>query len=70
MSSSFIAYAWYESIVKAVHPVHQKTTPKAQQNEKRGVTRLEDESGTLGLLVTTELEVLASLEGELRSVSD
>lgn len=27
--------------------------------------RLEDESSTLGLLVTTELEVLASLEGEL-----
>jgi hypothetical protein len=31
--------------------------------------RLEDESSTLGLLVTTELEVLATLEGELRKVS-
>jgi hypothetical protein len=51
--------------VKAVHPVRQKTTPKVQQKEKRKVTRLEDKSGTLGLLVTTELEVLASLEGEL-----
>jgi hypothetical protein len=55
--------------VKAVHPVRQKTTPKAQQNEKREVTRLEDEGGALGLLVTTELEVLASLEGKLQCVS-
>jgi predicted histidine transporter YuiF (NhaC family) len=31
--------------------------------------RLENESGTLGLLVTTKLEVLASLEGELKNVS-
>lgn len=31
--------------------------------------RLEDKSGTLGLLVTTKLEVLASLEGELGQVS-
>jgi hypothetical protein len=31
--------------------------------------RLEDESSTLGLLVTTELEVLAALEGELSFVS-
>jgi hypothetical protein len=51
--------------VKAVHPVHQKTTPKAQQKREKEEMRLEDKSGTLGLLVTTELEVLASLEGEL-----
>ena len=55
--------------MKAVHPVRQKTTPKAQQNEKREMTRLEDEGSTLGLLVTTELEVLASLESELLRVS-
>jgi hypothetical protein len=42
----------------------QKTTPRAQQNREQE-TRLEDKSRTLGLLVTTELEVLASLEGEL-----
>jgi hypothetical protein len=29
------------------------------------MTRLEDKSGTLGLLVTTKLEVLAALESEL-----
>jgi hypothetical protein len=32
------------------------------------MTRLEDKSGTLGLLVTTKLEVLATLEGELCKV--
>jgi hypothetical protein len=31
--------------------------------------RLEDESSTLGLLVTTELEVLATLEGKLNFVN-
>jgi hypothetical protein len=51
--------------VKAVHTARQKTTPKAQQKREKQGMRLEDESGTLGLLVTTELEVLASLEGEL-----
>jgi hypothetical protein len=55
--------------VKAVHPVHHRTTPKAQQKREKEGTRLEDESSTLGLLVTTELEVLASLEGELKVVS-
>lgn len=30
--------------------------------------RLEDKSGTLGLLVTTELEMLAALEGHVRPV--
>jgi hypothetical protein len=55
--------------VKAVHPVHHRTTPKAQQKREKEGTRLEDESSTLGLLVTTELEVLASLEGELIIVS-
>lgn len=42
----------------------QKTTPRAQQKREQGI-RLEDESSTLGLLVTTQLEVLASLESEL-----
>jgi hypothetical protein len=42
----------------------QKTTPRAQQKREQG-TRLEDKSRTLRLLVTTELEVLASLESEL-----
>jgi hypothetical protein len=51
--------------VKAVHPVHRKTTPKAQQKREKEEMRLEDESGTLGLLVTTKLEVLATLEGKL-----
>jgi hypothetical protein len=32
--------------------------------------RLEDKSGTLGLLVTTKLEVLATLKGKLMTVSD
>ena len=32
---------------------------------QKGKTRLEREGGTLGLLLTTELEVLASLEGQL-----
>jgi len=40
--------------------------PKAQQTQQMVVVmRLEDNSGTLGLLVTTELEVLAALEREL-----
>jgi hypothetical protein len=55
--------------VKAVHPVHLKTTPKVQQKREKEEMRLEDKGGTLGLLVTTELEVLASLEGELKVVS-
>jgi hypothetical protein len=55
--------------VKAVHPVHRKTTPKAQQKREKEEMRLEDESSTLGLLVTTKLEVLATLEGELKNVS-
>ena len=55
--------------MKAVHPVHHRTTPKAQQKREKEGTRLEDKSGTLGLLVTTELEVLASLECELGRVS-
>lgn len=55
--------------MKAVHPVHHRTTPKAQQKREKEGTRLEDKSGTLGLLVTTKLEVLASLEGELDNVS-
>jgi hypothetical protein len=55
--------------VKAVHPVHLKTTPKVQQKREKEEMRLEDKGGTLGLLVTTELEVLASLEGELEIVS-
>ena len=55
--------------MKAVHPVHLKTTPKAQQKREKEEMRLEDKSGTLGLLVTTKLEVLASLEGELNYVS-
>jgi hypothetical protein len=55
--------------VSAVHPVHLKTTPKVQQKREKVEMRLEDESSTLGLLVTTELEVLASLESELKVVS-
>lgn len=55
--------------MKAVHPVHPKTTPRAQQKREKEEMRLEDKSGTLGLLVTTKLEVLASLEGELRGIS-
>jgi hypothetical protein len=51
--------------VKAVHPIHPKTTPKAQQKREKEEMRSEDKGSTLGLLVTTELEVLASLEGEL-----
>jgi len=38
-----------------------------EQGEAR-VTRLEDQCGTLGLAVTTKLEVLASLEGHVTSV--
>ena len=41
-----------------------ETTPSAQKKEKTR-RRLEDEGGTLGLLVTTQLEVLAALEGKL-----
>jgi hypothetical protein len=50
---------------KATHPVRLKTTPRAQQKREKEETRLEDKGSTLGLLVTTELEVLASLKGEL-----
>jgi hypothetical protein len=35
------------------------------QKPNKEIERLEDKSGTLGLLVTTQLEVLAALEGEL-----
>jgi hypothetical protein len=56
--------ALYKSNIEAVHTVRLKTTPRTQQKRETGM-RLEDESGTLGLLVTAELEVLASLEREL-----
>jgi hypothetical protein len=39
--------------------------PRSPSKEENKGTRLEDEGGTLGLLVTAELEVLASLEREL-----
>lgn len=41
----------------------EMTTPRPTKREER--MRLEHKSGTLGLLVTTKLEVLASLEREL-----
>jgi hypothetical protein len=56
----------YELIGKAIPSLAtEKTTPKAQQRREYKGTRLEDKGGTLGLLVSTELEVLASLEREL-----
>lgn len=54
---------------RAIHPIRLKTTPRAQQKREKQGKRLEDKSGTLGLLVTTKLEVLASLESELRMIS-
>ena len=57
--------ALLESKVEPFHSIRPKTTPRAQQKREKEDARLEDESGTLGLLVTTKLEVLASLEGEL-----
>jgi hypothetical protein len=39
--------------------------PRRPSKEENKGTRLEDEGGTLGLLVTAELEVLASLKREL-----
>jgi len=38
------------------------------EEEEQRTTSLEDKGGVLLLLVTTELEVLASLEGDMRSV--
>jgi hypothetical protein len=43
----------------------KKTTPRAQQKRQNRGMRLKDKSGTLCLLVTTQLEVLASLKSEL-----
>lgn len=54
---------------EVVRPIRLKTAPRAQQKREKEGTRLEDKSGTLGLLVTTKLEVLASLESELAYVS-
>ena len=52
------------TILPSLHAVMHN--PKAQQTQQMVVVmRLEDKSGTLGLLVTTELEVLAALEREL-----
>jgi hypothetical protein len=42
-----------------------EATPRSCKKRGKKGTRSEDESSTLGLLVTTELEVLASLEREL-----
>ena len=56
----------YELIGKAVPSLAtEKTTPRAQQRREYNGTRLEDKGSTLGLLVTTELEVLASLKCQL-----
>jgi hypothetical protein len=51
--------------VDQVRSATEKTTPRAQQRRENKGTCLEDEGGTLGLLVTAKLEVLASLEREL-----
>jgi len=60
--------ALYKPNVEAVHTVCLKTTPRTQQKRETGMS-LEDESSTLGLLVTAKLEVLASLERELSELA-